>query len=62
MNLTEEKELRNTIKHLIRHVKQKRLNEEQELRGIIRSMIDYEIQAILMEGLQKLSSILSLKI
>ena len=43
MNLREEKELRNTIKHLIRHVKQKRLNEEQELRGIVRSMIDYEL-------------------
>ena len=46
MNLTEEKELRNTIKHLIRHVKQKRLNEEQELRGIVRSMIDYELDAL----------------
>jgi len=46
MNLTEEKELRNTIKHLIRHVKQKKLNEEQELRIIIRSMIDYELDAL----------------
>ena len=46
MNLREEKELRNTIKHLIRHVKQKRLNEEQELRAIVRSMVDYEIEAL----------------
>jgi hypothetical protein len=46
MNLREEKELRNTIKHLIRHVKQKRLNEEQELRAIVRSMIDYELDAL----------------
>ena len=46
MNLTEEKELRNTIKHLIRHVKQKKLNEEQELRAIVRSMIDYEIDTL----------------
>jgi len=46
MNLTEEKELRNTIKHLIRHVKHKRLNEEQELRAIVRSMLDYELEKL----------------
>jgi len=46
MNLKEERELRSTIKHLIRHVKQKRLNEEEELRAIVRSMVDYEIEAL----------------
>ena len=46
MNLKEEKELRTTIKHFIRHVKQKRLNEEQELRTIVRSMIDHELDVI----------------
>ena len=46
MNANEEKTLRNSIRHAIRNVKQKRkqnLNEQEEkLRQIIRSFIDYE--------------------
>ena len=39
----EEKTLRENIRHLIRHVKQKKLNEENDLRGIIRKMMDFEL-------------------
>ena len=43
MNNQEEKTLRESIRHLIRHVKQKKLNEETQLRDIIRTMIDLDI-------------------
>lgn len=43
MNPNEEKTLRESIRHLIRHVKQKRLNEEDQLRTIIKAFMDDEI-------------------
>ena len=43
MNLREEKALRENIRHLIRHVKQKRLNQEQEVRKLVRSLVKYEL-------------------
>ena len=43
MNPTEEKDLRSSIRSLIRHVKSKRLNEEKDLRLIIRSLLDHEL-------------------
>ena len=43
MNQNEEKALRENIRHLIRHVKQKRSGEEDELRGIIRSFLNHEL-------------------
>ena len=42
----EERELRSTIRSLIRYVKTKRLNEEQELRQIIRAMLDREVETL----------------
>jgi hypothetical protein len=42
MKPKEEKILRDSIKHLIKHVKHKRMNEEKELREIIRSLISRE--------------------
>ena len=47
MKQQEEKLLRENIRHLIRHVKQKKLNEEQQLRTIIQDMLDVELNAIL---------------
>lgn len=44
-----ERELRNSIRSIIGHVKKKRLNEENNLRKIIRDLIDYEL-AYLNEG------------
>lgn len=41
--MNNEKQLRKSIRSIITHVKQKRLNEENELRKIIRGMIDYEL-------------------
>jgi hypothetical protein len=43
MNQQEEKTLRESIRHLIRHVKNKKLNEELELRSIIQQMMDFEL-------------------
>ena len=43
MNPNEEKTLRESIRHLIRHVKQKRLDEEVQLRSIIKAFMDDEI-------------------
>ena len=43
MNQQEERNLRESIRHLIRHVKNKKLNEELELRNIIRQMMDFEL-------------------
>ena len=39
----EEKVLRENIRHMIRHVKQKKLNEEDDLRNVIRKFVDHEI-------------------
>ena len=38
MNHNEEKTLRESIRHMIRHVKQKRVNEEDNVRSLIRVM------------------------
>ena len=38
-----ERELRESIRSIIKFVKQKRLNEEKELRSIIRQMIDIDL-------------------
>ena len=46
MNQKEEFTLRESIRHMIRHVKQKRLIEEQELREIIRGFIDIEMETL----------------
>ena len=50
MNPIEEKKLRQNIRHLIKHVKQKRennsLNEEKRLRGIIQAMLDGELKVL----------------
>ena len=43
MNPNEEKSLRENIRHLIRHVKQKSINEETQLRGLINQFIDIEV-------------------
>jgi hypothetical protein len=45
----DEKTLRESIRHMIRHVKNKRANEENKLRETIRGFIDYEFQAMLNE-------------
>ena len=39
----EERILRDSIRHLIRHVKRKKINEEVELRQIIRQMMDFDL-------------------
>ena len=46
MNPNEEKTLRESIRHLIRHVKQKKLDEEKELRSIIRAFMDDEVSKL----------------
>ena len=46
----QEKLLRENIRHMIRHVKQKKLNQESELRDVIRSFMDHELGAIIREG------------
>jgi len=43
MNRNEERVLRENIRHLIRHVKQKRLSEEQQMRKLVRKLIKYEL-------------------
>jgi hypothetical protein len=50
MKPTEEKILRSSIRHMIREVKQKRLNEESELRTLIRRFMDLELSDILSEN------------
>ena len=45
MNKNEEKTLRESIRHLIRHVKEKRLDEESELRRAIQQLMDHELKA-----------------
>jgi hypothetical protein len=46
MNPKEEKTLRESIRHLIRHVKQKRLNEEEQLRSVIGAFFQDEISKL----------------
>ena len=46
MTKEEELHLRENIRYLIRHVKQKRLNEENVLRSIVRSLVEYETKAL----------------
>ena len=46
MNKKEEEILRESIRHMIRHVKQKRSGEEQQLREVIRSFIDIELESL----------------
>jgi len=46
MTKEEELHLRENIRGLIRHVKQKRLNEENELRLIVRSLVEYEAKVL----------------
>ena len=50
MNNNEEKILRENIRYLIKHVKQKRLDEKSQLRQIIRSFANHEFGAILGEA------------
>lgn len=44
--MNNERELRKSIRSIIKHVKQKRLNEEKQLRKIIRGLIDYELSSL----------------
>jgi len=46
----QEKLLRENIRDMIRHVKQKKLNEEQELKTIIRKFVDMEIKTLVSEA------------
>ena len=50
MNPNEEKILRKNIRHMIRHVKQKKmnsqLNEEKKLRNIIKGLMDHEMKSL----------------
>jgi len=50
MNKQEEKVLRENIRHLIRHVKQKKLSEEESLRGIIRQFAGHELNELISES------------
>ena len=50
MNKHEEKVLRENIRHLIRHVKQKRLNEEEKLRSVIQVFLKSEMKQMLKES------------
>ena len=44
MNNEREREIRYSIRSIIKHVKKKRLNEETQLRAIIRGFIDHEMK------------------
>ena len=46
----EEKTLRENIRHLIRHVKQKKDNSEEQLREVIRGFATHELQAMISES------------
>ena len=50
MNKSEEKSLRENIRHLIRHVKQKNTDEEKHLREIINSLIEVEFKDLVREA------------
>ena len=45
----EERTLRENIRHLIRHVKQKKGIDEDQLRGVIREFATYELQEMIQE-------------
>jgi hypothetical protein len=47
MNQKEEKTLRENIRHLIQHVKQKKSGQENQLRSIIRKLMDTELEVLL---------------
>jgi len=46
MNQKEEKALRENIRHMVRYVKQKKINEEDQLRSVIRAFCNDEIQQL----------------
>ena len=46
MNPNEEKTLRENIRRVIQHVKNKKLNEENELRDIIKKFTDFELSRL----------------
>ena len=46
MNPNEEKILRESIRHAIKSVKQKRRSQEEKLRGVIREFLDIEMKSI----------------
>ena len=46
----QEKLLRDSIRDMIRHVKQKKLNEENELRTMIRQFMDHELKDMITEA------------
>jgi len=48
--IEQEKLLRENIRHMIRHVKQKKLNEENELRTVIRKFMDHELKDMMNEA------------
>ena len=50
MNKKDEKSLRENIRYLVRHVKQKRLNEENELRSVIQQFVDHELESVFNEA------------
>jgi len=45
----EEKTLRENIRHLIRHVKQRNANEESQLKEVIEGIMEYELSALVAE-------------
>jgi hypothetical protein len=50
MNQNEEKILRENIRHMIKHVKQKKLSEENVLRSLIGKFIDKELPIVVTES------------
>jgi hypothetical protein len=50
MNQNDESNLRISIRGMIRHVKQKKLNEETQLRDVIRDMAAYEVKNLIEEA------------
>jgi hypothetical protein len=50
MNEKEEKVLRQNIRHLIEHVKQKKVDEKEQLKTVIRNLLKYEKQLIVKEA------------
>lgn len=50
MNEKEEKVLRQSIRHLIEHVKQKKVDEKQQLKSIVRDLLKYEKQIFVKES------------
>jgi len=50
MNEKEEKILRQSIRHLIEHVKQKKVDEKEQLKSVIRDLLQYEKKLIVKES------------